>query len=143
MLDIRVINQKFNVNINLLNYYTVKAKVEIFMSKQRPRGICNIEKPTYPFHLDVLLNSQKGCRKIYEAFNCSNSQYENPTSKIIWTNAIHNEDLNLDINERWKQIYKVCFYSVLDNNIIWFQYRILNKILGTRDYLKKIRINTN
>ena len=27
-----------------------------------------------------------------------------------------------------------------DNNLSWFQYRILFKILGTKDYLKKIKI---
>ena len=29
------------------------------------------------------------------------------------------------------------------NNLIWFQYRVLFKSLGTKDYLKKLKLNMN
>ena len=40
-------------------------------------------------------------------------------------------------------IYKICFKSktIQDNNVIWFQYRILYKILGTKEYLKRINLS--
>ena len=40
----------------------------------------------------------------------------------------------------WPMVYKICFRCVQDNNLSWFQYRVLFKILGTKDYLKKIKI---
>ena len=45
--------------------------------------------------------------------------------------------------EIWTLIYRICFYSINDNQMIWFQYRILYKILGTRYYLKKLKIEMN
>ena len=39
--------------------------------------------------------------------------------------------------------YKICFCSIEDNNIIWFQYRILNRILGTKSHLHKLKITDN
>ena len=53
------------------------------------------------------------------------------------------ENLEITLKERWESIYKICFYSVLDNDLIWFQYRVLFKILGTKDYLKKLKLNMN
>ena len=76
-------------------------------------------------------------------FNNAEAQNENPTCEIICTNIIEKENLDITIKERWKRIYKICFYSVHDNNVIWFQYRILNNILGTKNYLKKVKINMN
>ena len=38
-------------------------------------------------------------------------------------------------------MYKSCFYSVLDNDYVWFQYRILHRILGVQDFLFKIKIS--
>ena len=45
------------------------------------------------------------------------------------------------MREKWKVIYKICNYSVIDNNVIWLQYRILYGILGTREYLNKLKIS--
>ena len=56
---------------------------------------------------------------------------------------VRNDWINIDINEKLKSIYKVCFCAVADNNITRFQYHILNKILGTNKYLKQLKIRTN
>ena len=125
-MSIRDLNKKYNININILNYYTMKAKIELFMSKYRLLGNSALQRPTYPFHLDVLFNSRSGCRHYYNIFNNAETQNDNPTCEIIWTN-----------------IQLICFYTVRDNNVIWFQYRILNNILRTKNYLKKVKINTN
>ena len=34
-------------------------------------------------------------------------------------------------------------YSIADNDVTWFQYHILYKILGTKDYFKKLKISTD
>ena len=38
----------------------------------------------------------------------------------------------------WKQIFRTCFKSINDNDLIWFQYRIPYRILGVND-LSKIK----
>ena len=138
------INKKFGININLMNYYTVKKKIALFISKQR-LDIHNqpIERPTYPTHLDPIFSLKKGCRKFYENFNSQQIQNEKPACETIWMNLIRNADINTQNDEKWKQVYKVCFYSINDNDVIWLQYRILYKILGTKSYLKKLKISSN
>ena len=49
--------------------------------------------------------------------------------------------LELDIvqnNDFWKQVYKICFFAINDNEYIWFQYRILYRILGVNELLVKM-----
>ena len=58
----RDLNNKFNINVNILNYYTMKTKIELFMSKHRILGDSTLERPIYPFHLDVLFKSKSGCK---------------------------------------------------------------------------------
>ena len=40
----------------------------------------------------------------------------------------------------WLKIFKICFNTIKDNDIIWMQYRILYRILGTKDYLFKLKL---
>ena len=143
VLSIRDLKNKFNINVNILNYYTIKAKIEIYMSKYRLLGNLTLERPTYPFHFDVLFKVKSGCKNYYHVLNNAAALNDNPTCEIKWTNIVQNENLDIQIKERWKQIYKICFYSVCDNSVIWFQYRILNDILGSKDYLKKLKIDMN
>ena len=102
LISIRDLNKKYNININILNYYTMKVKIELFMSKYRLLGNSALERPTYPFHLDVLFNSRSGCRHYYNIFNNADAQNENPTCEIIWTNIIEKENLDITTKEKWK-----------------------------------------
>ena len=50
------------------------------------------------------------------------------------------QPLNIEISKPvWSQIFKNCFKTVKNNDLIWLQYRILNRIVGTKDYLFKIK----
>ena len=52
--------------------------------------------------------------------------------------------LNTDINKRhWDMIHKICFKTLKRNDFIWFQFRIIHRILGTRAYLNQIHISNN
>ena len=42
-----------------------------------------------------------------------------------------------DIKRKWLVIYTSSFKYRPGYRLVWFQYRILFKILGTRDYMKK------
>ena len=48
---------------------------------------------------------------------------------------------NLALNEKLcHTIYKICFKTIYDNSVIWFQYKIIFGILATKDFLFKIMI---
>ena len=50
--------------------------------------------------------------------------------------------MNTDLDEKdWINIYKVCFRSLRGNDFIWFQYRLIQRILGTKAYLSKAKIS--
>ena len=38
LVSIRDLNNKFNTNINIVNYYTLKAKIVLFMSSYKLSG---------------------------------------------------------------------------------------------------------
>ena len=44
-------------------------------------------------------------------------------------------------NDFWKIAYKICFKTILDHSYIWFQYRILHRIPGTKYYLYKLKLS--
>ena len=39
------------------------------------------------------------------------------------------------------KIYKICHKVIHDHKFVWFQYRVLFKILGTKEYLRKLKIS--
>ena len=143
ILGFNDLNSKFNMRSNILNYYTIKTKVDIFLSKYKDIPNPLVERPMFPSHLDILFKAKKGCRKFYEIYTNSSPLSVTPRSEVIWADIVSHEDVNLTVAEKWKTIYKICFNSVIDNNSIWFQYRIINKILGTKEYLTKLKIKTD
>ena len=40
--------------------------------------------------------------------------------------------------KNWGLIFQICFKTLQDNDIIWLQYRVLHRILGTQYTLHKI-----
>ena len=43
-------------------------------------------------------------------------------------------------NENWQCYNTIYFKTIRDHKFIWFQYRLLNRNLGTRSYLTKLKI---
>ena len=44
-------------------------------------------------------------------------------------------------DQTWKEAFTICFKSVNDHQIIWLQYKILHRILGTQKQLFKMKIS--
>ena len=79
-----------------------------------------------------LLSSNLGTRKFYSFLN---KQYNNLALKNKWNNI-----LNTDLDEKdLINIYKVCFRSLRRNDFIWFQFRLIQRILGTKTYLIRLK----
>ena len=90
------------------------------------------------YHRNFLLKSRKGSKDFYKLLT-NTSQFQTLPFKTKWETVV---DDKLD-HEDWKAIYKHCFKVIQDNEIIWLQYRIINRILGTKSLLFKIKKSTN
>ena len=95
---------------------------------------CSKNSPSRPYlppYLKLLSNS-----KWASFYNILNKQYNNVTLKTKWDTI-----LNINLAEKdWTNIYKVCFRSLKRNDFIWFQFRVIQRILRTRAYLHKVKL---
>ena len=127
-LSLRDISNIYKLdNIGFLDYYKMKILINKSLS-QNLDGINNYSLgPVIPHHTTILYVNKKGSKDMYNTLN--HNQLE-PKMKKKW-----NEDLNIIIDSiTWKAIFKVCFKVLNDNSSIWFQYRLLNRILGVNKY---------
>ena len=57
--------------------------------------------------------------------------------KIKW-----HDDLQVILNKySWQHVFKICFKTLNDPYLKWFQYRIIHRILGTQKLLHKMGIS--
>ena len=137
-LSLQSLNTLYNINeLDFLNYYKIKLQVESFLSKHlcEEMEIENYPQlPFLPFQIKILYKNIKGGRDFYNLLTKTN--LPEPKMKSKW-----NQDLNIIIDKfTWRNVYKICFKTVKDTRLIWLQYRILYRILGTRCYLYKLNI---
>ena len=135
VLPLQTLKEKYGVNINFLHYYTISGLVQRFISKYHKGKNMEIIKPYIPFHLTPLIKSQQNKKAIYQSL-CTNNEPK-VNNDVKW---IADLEFEIDIT-MWKSVYKACFFAINDNTIIWLQYRIMKRILGTNHYLKKTKIS--
>ena len=59
--------------------------------------------------------------------------------KSIW-----NQEFEICIDhDIWRMLFSICFKTVTNNNLIWFQLKFIFRILGTNSYLHKLGIRNN
>ena len=63
------------------------------------------------------------------------STKDKPLCARIWNEVLFAKYPNFEQREKWTLLYKICFKCIEDNEYVWFQYHILFKILGTKEYL--------
>ena len=128
------IKQQFNIKSNFLEYLTIQRSLKRYLANCNV-NITNPQRPFLPTNLKILLCQKKGSQQFYKLLN---KEVQNDVLRNKWCTI-----LNIYITENdWEQIYKICFKTLPINDIIWFQYRIIHRILGTKDYLNKLKINT-
>ena len=122
----------YNIKTNYLEYHRVISCVKKYLSGHMK---CTThQKPLIPNQVAVLIKSKKGSKDFYNILNrkCTDNlipQYTN------WEKNLH---ISLS-KEKLKLIFRTCFKTVKNNDMIWMQYRVLYRILGTNDYLFKIK----
>ena len=80
--------------------------------------------------------------------------YENKKSASVFNRLIKKKDKNehsmkdkwqVDLNIRvddtaWKNIFNSCYKSLCNNTLVWFQIKVLYRVIGTRNYLYKLHL---
>ena len=137
ILTAEEISQRFSINISFLDYHRVKLNIKRFLSQHKDlySDLKYNPLPMIPFHISVFLRHRKGAKDMYSTFNIKKD-------KLVCLQKWSNE-LNLNIGQSEQQtIMKACFNPSNDHTLIWFQYRLIHRILGTRDYTTKIKITS-
>ena len=120
------------------DYYRVRSLIRTFINKYKIGNNFVCEKPHIPTHIKILTKPNKVSRDFYQQQN-KLIFTDSPLCELTW-----NRSLNISLNKRqWVNVYKACFQVSSDNSVKWFQYRVLNQILGTRYRLFKMNISTN
>ena len=137
MMSLEQIKTKYKFSVNILNYYSVKKLVEKFITKNECNFPLSIDRPHIPFHIKALTGHILGSKSIYLRLQESNTPKNK--IKVKWNLILHMEPSH----NLWRVIYKNCFYTIDNNNYTWFQYRILQRIIGVQNWLFKTKISDN
>ena len=133
MIDQKAVQRQFNIKTNFLEYTRIKRCLKTYMKNLSTSNII-LPRPCQPFYLKLLSTSNSRTRKFYSILN---QQYNNLALKNKWNNI-----LNIDLDENdWINIYKVCFRSLRRNDFKWFQFRLIQRIWGTKAYLSKVKVS--
>lgn len=125
--NIQTIFLEFNGLLSSIKQY---LRMNQFVTKKQ-------QYPVLPLPLSTILKNDKGCSNIYKTLVKNNVT---PTSLEKWKN-----DLTKHINENinYGAIYEHVFKITKEHSLIWFQYRINHRILGTNYLLSKMKIKNN
>ena len=120
LLPVSVLRHRFNLNINLLNYYTVRSNVSAFIKKYKNCTLtCKLlqVRPCLPFHANILFCTKTKSNSFYRSVIQAEHQREFPTQVMKWNSLLN----DLIDNDNWNIYYKVCFWTIKDNSLTWFQ----------------------
>ena len=133
----QVLEKVYGLKTNFLEYHRAVTCVKLYLGKLNLSCDHN-EKPNFARIDQLLLKSKKGSRDFYQILRNRDCNDQKPLYSY-WEQTI-----GIEINsDAWKKIYRTCFKTIRDNDIIWLQYRLLHRILGTKDYLFKIKLTTD
>ena len=122
----------FGIRTNFLEYYRIERIVKELL--KHSTGPDTYARPIILPHLKYLTNSKISSRYFYQTLNC---QFINEKLRNTWNHVL---SITLDDN-KWNKIYKNCFKTINRNDLIWLQFRVIQRILGTRAYMSKINMN--
>ena len=139
ILTLESMRERFHFNPNILDYYRMKKLLKTFVNNHRKELPLSCSRPFIPLHLQVLHKGLKGCQLFYKIFRSEHLKMPNCTLK--WSEILRFG--YTDPKRVWGFIFKACFKSVVDNQIVWFQYKIINNILNTNQYLHRIKLRSD
>ena len=138
ILAVQELKDKYGLPINAFDYYRVRALVKRFIKKYEDGVHFDLCRPCLLAHVKVFFHSGKCSRKFY-SHQIDSTYKDTPLSTTLW-----NRNFDSDLSKQeWDIVYKACFKAVSDNSVRWFQYKILNNILGTNDRLSKMKLSSD
>ena len=137
VLGLDILEKRYKFKINFLNYITIKKYISDFLTAKKYDETYICMKPSVPFHIRSIIGSVKETKIFYNTFTQKNEKMV----KIV-------QKWNLDLAKNWdsglwKIVYKICFFTIDENVLKWFQYKVIRRILGTNVQLKKTRISSS
>ena len=118
----------FNLKINFLDYYRLKCFLKSYLTRFNIQEFKCV-KPIYP-SIFKILKTQNGCNTFYQRLN---KDHIFPEKRLKLA-----QKLSLLITDnKWCMSKQICFRTIQDNTIKWFQYKLIHGILGTRQFLKQ------
>ena len=137
MISYEELCQKFSACFNYLNYLSVKCKINILLTKFG-YAVENIilERPFVPVNLKYILKAKKGVGTVYRIFHANFRNDHKMKSR--W-----NQEFEICIDHDTWRMFSICFKTVTNNNLIWFQLKLIYRILGTNSYLHKLGIRNS
>ena len=132
--DVPTIKQLYQTSLNFLEYYRLSRGINNYLKK--PKASNTFARPFQPLLVNLLSNNKKGSRVFYDILSEKNDRVP-PNFIAKWSRLLGTTFSDLE----WKRIFNICNRTIIDNEIKWFQYKIIHKILGTNSLLFKIAIS--
>ena len=132
----REFNNIYNIRTNFLEYNGLIAAIRRFVHEKNIQHVPpKHHGPVMPNVLKLICKDKKGCRGIYEQILKTGLS---PKSLLKWKNEL---GIPPDSGIFSKgSIFEHVFRTTKDPKLMWFQYRINHRILGTNYLLKKMNI---
>ena len=93
-----------------------------------------VQRHFVPFYIVPIWKNKKGVSAFYKILTKQSENEHKMKSK--WEREMQ---VMID-NGVWGSIFNVTYRSVNNNLLVWFQLKLLYRILGTKEYLNKINI---
>ena len=123
----------YHINTNFLRYQSLISAVKSFMKRLdiRNDSVQKIYGPVIPSSIKIFLKSVKGSKDMYRILN-----YKKPTitPQEKWLIILNKNFIP------WRKIYRLPYNITKNTRLQWLQYRIAHRILGTNEFLFKIKI---
>lgn len=124
---------KYNIHTNFIEFEGLLSSIRIYKQKLQLRGQeIPVQNPIILLPVQPIIQDQRGCRTIQDYYLADTMR---PTSINKWE-----IDLDLQLNYKKMNIFGLPFKITKDSQLLWFQTKINNRILGTNSFLKKIKI---
>ena len=128
--------QKYNINTPFTFFYGLKT----FILEKWPeiKDNCSQKElsPFRPLFIEHLCKDTRGSRALYDIF--ITKLYSKPKYENKWEGSLEFEN-----GDDWKILNSNIFRSTKDTKLIWFQYRIVHRIIATNKYLYRIKLRND
>ena len=116
-------------------YEGLKKAILISWPNVRYTAADQVLQPFQSNVIRIVTRDKKGSRSIYKCFN--ELLNHRPICEPKWET-----DLGLQTTFNWEKVYKIIMYTTIkDSELIWFAFRIIHRIIGTKVYLNKLKFS--